>query len=154
MDTARSVLPYIDDSKQWPFYAGLYLFICGVGAVFVLSDFISVMADVIGLPTNHWIIVMPSPAIVIGAVLWWTIVERRDSYMYVIGSGFGFLTGVVTAGVWAGLFVHAWGVKMLAVPTNVLLIALSLGFAAVIGALMSLPLMYARRWVHSELEAY
>lgn len=130
---------------RWSLYAGLYMFFCGTATAYLLNDVLALLASVIGLPEDYAMAILASPALVLGAVVWWAVVERRGSYSYLIGSTFGVLTAVVTGLLWTVRFVSFWGIEMLTVEMISLLVVFVLGIVAIAGAITGLPLMYARR---------
>lgn len=145
MDSALRSSSGVSPSRKWSLCAGLYTFVCGTAAALVLSDVLVLLADAIGLPTEYPMVALASPALVIGAVAWWAVVERRSAYTYLRGGAFGLVTALLTGLLWTVRFVSVWGFEMLATPVIPLLIVLVLGVAVVAGALTGLSLMYARR---------
>lgn len=121
------------------------MFVCGTVTAFLLSDMLALLADVLGLATDYWMLVLASPVLVIGTVVWWRLVERRDSYTYVRGGTFGLVTALLTGFLWAVQFIAFWGIEMAAVPVIAFLVLFVLGFVATTGALTGITLMYARR---------
>lgn len=121
------------------------MFVCGTVTALLLSDVLVLLADVIGLSTEYWTVVLASPVLVVGTVVWWLAIERRGSYSYLSGGLFGFLTALLTGLLWTVQFVRYWGVEMVEVPMVGLLISFVLGFVAVVGTLSGIPLLYARR---------
>lgn len=132
-------------SKTWSLYAGLYLVGCGVVLAVLLNDMLTLLGDVIGLPTPYSSVIFPSPALLFGALSWWLVVERRAAYAYRFGAVVGLLTALLTGVVWTARFVVVWGVEMLTVPMVAVLVGFVLGFAVLAGVLSGPPLMYARR---------
>ena len=132
-------------ARRWALYAGGYMFICATVVGIVLSDILSLFAEVISLSIAYWPMIVASPAFVIGAVVWWVIVERRALYTYFPGALFGLTTALVTGILWTTQFIRVWGFEMVLVPEVALLIAIVLGVAAIAGVFTSVPLMYARR---------
>lgn len=132
-------------------FAGLYMFVCATATALLLDEVLALLADVIGLPTPYWMAVLASPVLVVGAVVWWAVVERRDSYSYLLGGTFGPVTALLTGLLWTGRFASLWGIEMLAVEIVSLLVVFVLGLAVVAGALAGLPLMYARRRLDARL---
>lgn len=135
----------VTPSTKWSVAAGCYLFLCATALAFLLADLLSLLGEVIGLPPVFGLAIMAGPALVIGAFAWWAIVERRADYAYRRGVIVGFLTALLTGLVWLVRFVDVWGVEMVAVGIVATLAAFVLGVAAIAGALVGLPLMYARR---------
>lgn len=130
---------------RWSIYAGLYMFVCGVATAFVLYDLLALLASVIGLPEGYAMAILPSPALVVGTVVWWAVVERRGSYSYLLGGAFGLVTALLTGLLWTVRFASSWGIEMLEVEIISFLVVFVLGLVVITGALTGLPLMYARR---------
>lgn len=126
-------------------YAGLYLFIAGLLLSLLLSDMLSVLADVIPLPVTYSVVVFACPTVVFGAGTWWAVVERGGAHSYRHGAIVGVATALLTGLVWTTLFVAVWGVEMVTVPIVAFLVVFVLGIAVVVGGLAGLPLMYACR---------
>ena len=130
-------------SVKWSAYAGIYVFLCGTAIAFLLYDALVLLGDALGLPTPFSMFVFASPSLAIGPFAWWTLVERRESYTYLVGGAFGLVTALLTGSLWTVRFASGWGVEMaLAIPA---LIGFVLGVTAIAGALTGLPLMYVRR---------
>ena len=144
MVSPRSFAFERDTARRWSVYAGLYMCICGTVMAILLSDVLSILADAVGLPSGYWTIVVASPAIAIGAVVWWAVIERHDSHTYRRGIVFGLLTALLTGVLWTGYFITIWGFEMAEVPIIAFFIGLVLAFAALAGVLSAIPLMYAR----------
>lgn len=147
MAPASSPLADLPPATRWSAYAGLYLFACGMATAALLSDVLALLADVIGLPAGFATAIFAGPALVVGAVAWWELVERRGRYAYRVGAAVGVVTAGLTAVVWTARFVSVWGVELLRVEAVALLAGVVVGVAVVAGALVGLPLMYARRRV-------
>lgn len=145
MDSALLSESIASDSVKWSITAGGYMFVCGVVTAFLLSDFLVLLADVIGLPATYAMVIFASPTLIFGAIAWWILIERRASYTYIIGALFGLVTALLTGMVWTIRFIDFWGVEMIVIPIVALLIVYVLGLAIVAGVLTGLPLMYARR---------
>ncbi|QLG63041.1 hypothetical protein [Halorarum salinum] len=144
MDTAVRAASGGSPSTRWSAYAGLYTFVCGTAIAFLLSDVLVPFGAVIGLPTRFPMVTLASPALVVGTAVWWTLVERRDSYTYPYGGVFGSVTALLTGCLWVVGFASVWGVEMLTAGMVPVLVAFVLGAAATAGLLAGLPLMYAR----------
>lgn len=138
-------------ARAWALSAGIYMFVCGTVVSILLSDVLALLADVIGLPTEYWMVILASPAFAIGAVVWWTVVERRELYTYRLGCAFGLVTALFTGLLWTGQFIFVWSVEMAAIPIVSFIIALVVGLTAVAGLLASIPLMYVRRQLNHEV---
>lgn len=126
-------------------YAGLYTFALGTATSFVLDEILILFGEVIGLPASYSLVVLASPSLLVGAVVWWAVVERRNSYTYLRGGAFGLLTALLTGLLWTLRLVSVWGVEMLTATPVAVLVAFVLGVVSVAGALTGLPLLYARR---------
>lgn len=126
------------------------MFVWGTVVALLLSEILALLADVIGLSAEYWMLVLASPTLAIGAVVWWGVVERRDSYTYLLGSAFGLITALFTGLLWTVRFILVWGFEMAAIPITAFLIVFVLGFAAIAGVLAAIPLMYVRRRSKSE----
>lgn len=125
------------------------MFVCGTAVALLLSDMLVLLVDVIGLSTEYWMVILASPAFAIGAVVWWTTVERRDSYTYILGGAFGLITALLTGLLWTVQFLRSWGFEMAKIPIITFLIVFVLGFTAIAGAITAIPLMYTRRRLNS-----
>jgi hypothetical protein len=141
LDTDAGVSP----SVKWSVYAGLCLFGCATVTAVLLADVLALFAEVVGLPARYAMVLLASPALLVGTVTWWAVVERRRAYAYRVGGAVGLLTALLTGLLWTARFVTVWGVEMLAVPIVAVLVLFVLGITAVAGVLVGLPLMYARR---------
>lgn len=79
---------------------------------------------------------------ILGAVLWWGVVERRDSYTYLTGGLVGLSTALLTVFIWSLVVAIVDG------PWAILAAGIVVGFvilvAAPAGAVAGVPLMYAR----------
>jgi lipopolysaccharide export LptBFGC system permease protein LptF len=153
MGTNHAFTYSMDSSRKWSLSAGLYMFICGTVVALLLSDMLSLLADVIGLPPEYWMLILASPAFAIGAGVWWAMIERHGAYTYLRGSTFGFVTALLTGGLWTGQFIRVWGFEMAEIPIIAFIIAFVLGVVAIAGVLTAIPLMYARRRLDNELAA-
>lgn len=145
MDTTLARWSDLSPSRRWSLLAGLYAFGCATMTAVLLSDVLGLFAEVIGLPAALSMAILASPALVAGAAIWWALVERPASYAYHRGAAFGLLTALVTGAAWTGRFVAVWGVEMLTAGPVPLLVGFTLGATAVAGALVGLPITYARR---------
>jgi hypothetical protein len=145
MDSSRSAERGPFTSRQWSLFAGVYAFGCATLTAFALSTVLDVFAEVIGLPTAFAMPILATPALVAGAVVWWTLVERRGAVTYVRGAAFGLLTALITGGLWTARFVSVWGVEMLTAGPVLLLVGVVVGPAGAAGVLVGPPITYARR---------
>ncbi|QAU12540.1 hypothetical protein EKH57_07275 [Halorubrum sp. BOL3-1] len=131
----------LSSPRGWALLAGAYAFACGAFVAVLLSDVLRVFVDVAGLPVP----LLAVPALVTGPICWWRLAERRSAFSYRTGAAYGLLTALCTGGVWTGWFVFVWGTEMLAVGPVLSIVGLTLGFAAVTGLFVGVPLAYARR---------
>lgn len=145
MTSARQSRAPLPPATTWSIGAGLSLFLCATAVAYALSDLLALLGDVIGLPAGFAMVILASPSLAIGALLWWTVVERRAAFAYRFGAGVGLLTAALTGLLWVLRFVDVWGFEMLAVDVVAVLAAVVLGVAVTVGAIIGLPLMYARR---------
>jgi hypothetical protein len=150
MDTTLRSDERISPSIKWSIYAGVYMFACATVTAVVLSDLLTVLAEVIGLPAAYSMVILASPAFLIGSVVWWTVVEQQDSDTYLRGGLFGLVTALLTGVLWTVRFVSVWGIEMLTADIVPVLVALVLGAAIIAGVFAGLPLMYARRRLNSD----
>ncbi|ESS09641.1 MAG: hypothetical protein A07HN63_00446 [uncultured archaeon A07HN63] len=146
MGSRRAVADAIS-SRRWSVFAGVYLFLCGTAVAVLLSDLLGLLADVIGLSVEHWMVVLAGPAAPIGAGVWWIAVERRGAYSYLAATLFGLTATLLTGLLWTGRFIQVWSLELAAVRMTGLLILVVLGFTAVSGVLAAVPFMYLRRRV-------
>jgi len=145
MDGSLRTEAGLPSSQRWALFAGVYAFGCATLTAFALSDMLGLFAEVIGLPTAFSMPLLATPALVVGAVLWWALVERPVSLTYPRGAAFGLLTALVTGGLWTARFVYVWGPEMLTAGPVPLLVGFVLGMVAVAGVLVGLPITYVRR---------
>jgi len=132
-------------SQRWSLFAGVYAFGCATLTAFLLSDVLGLFAEVIGLPAMVSLPLLAAPALVAGAGIWWSLVERRGDATYVRGAGYGLLTALITGGLWTARFAAVWGIEMLTAGPVPLLVGFVLGVVAVAGVLVGLSFTYARR---------
>ncbi|ELZ60580.1 MULTISPECIES: hypothetical protein [Halorubrum] len=133
--------------RGWALLAGGYAFACGALVAVFLSDVLRLFVDVAGLPSVFPVPLLAAPALVVGPPCWWRLVERREAFSYRAGAAFGLLTALGTGTLWTGWFVAVWGVELLAAGPVLSIVSLTLGFAAVAGLLVGVPLAYVRRRV-------
>lgn len=153
MDDASRSESKPSSPQRWVLLAGVYAFGCATLTAFVLSDMLGLFAEVIGLPTAFSMPLLATPALVVGAGVWWALVERRGALTYPRGAAFGLLTALVTGGLWTARFVYVWGPEMLTAGPVPLLVGFVLGAVAVAGVLVGLPITYVRRRSRERSEA-
>ena len=132
-------------ARRWSLYAGVYALGCAALTALLLSDVLGLFADVVGLPAAVGMPLLATPALVAGAGVWWSLVERRGAVTYLRGAADGLLTALVTGGLWTARFVAVWGAEMLSAGPVPLLVGFVLAAVAVAGVLVGLPFTYARR---------
>lgn len=135
----------LSSARKWSIYAGLYTFALGSVVAFLLSDLLTLFAEVVGLPPTTGLFVIASPTLLFGPVVWWMLVERPGSTSYLRGMAFGLLTALLTGIVWILRFVSVWGVEMLAAGSVQRIVGFVLAVVVGAGAITGLPIQYARR---------
>lgn len=130
-------------STTWSLLAGVYVYLWGTVTLSLLSPLPRTIGPLAGLPEAYASYLMAAPAVVIGAALWWALVERPAAYGYAFGAAFGLLTAALTVLAWVLRYVDVWGLEL--VRTGWLLIAAVLVVTGVAGLVGGLPFMYARR---------
>jgi len=150
MDDSRRSASRAPSPRVWALLAGGYAFACGAFVAALLSDVLRLFVDVVGLPSGFPVPLLAAPALVVGPLCWWRLVERRRTFSYRSGATFGLFTALCTGVVWTGWFVTVWGVELLAAGPVLLIVGLTLGFAAVAGLLVGVPLAYVRRRLGGE----
>lgn len=145
MDDALLPGSGLSSPRGWALFAGVYAFACGAFVAALLSDVLRVFVDVAGLPSGFPIPLFATPALVAGTLCWWRVVERRRAFGYRSGAAFGLVTALCTGGLWTAWFVVRWGPEMLAAGPVLLIVGLTLAFAAVAGVFIGVPLAYVRR---------
>lgn len=122
-------------------YAGSYLFLWAVVLVVATSQVTGLVAEVLVVPAGSTVwLAIPVP--VIGAVVWWALVERQGTTSYVVGSIVGLGTAVLTLLVWILVGVLVWGLEGVLVgwPLIIAVLVPTIPIALVAG----LSVMYAR----------
>ena len=66
-------------SIRWSVYAGSTLFLAGAVAVALLGAIAKTLLTVLGIPTAYALVLLPAPSAVLGGVVWWAVVERRQA---------------------------------------------------------------------------
>lgn len=129
-------------SVKWSSYAGVYALLCAAVLLLLMSQVATLVADVLALPSDSalW---LAGPVPVIGAVVWWAVVEKGSRYTYPFGGAAGLLTGLLTVLFWVVRAAFVWG-------PNGVLAGWPLVFAVIVptvpaALLAGLPVMYARR---------
>lgn len=127
---------------KWSVIAGGYLLLCAAGLLLVLSQVTALVAELLGLPAGSPL-GLAAPAPIVGAVVWWAGVERRDAFTYRSGGVVGLVTGLLTVVFWLLWGVTVWGIDGILAgwPLVVAVLVPTLP----VGIIAGLPLMYARR---------
>lgn len=95
-------------SRKWSLYVGIYTFVCASVLVLALSRVATLVADLLVLPTDSALL-LAGPVPVLGAVGWWTIVERPGTCTYLRGGTVGLVTGLLTVLFWVLRAAVVWG---------------------------------------------
>jgi high-affinity Fe2+/Pb2+ permease len=132
-------------SRRWSVLAGVYAFGCGAVTALVLSAVLRVFAQVIGLPESLPVPLLAAPALLVGGVVWWALVERRATYTYPAGMWYGALTALLTGFVWTTWFLVVWSVDLLIAGPTLLLVALVFALTTLAGTLIGPPMIFVRR---------
>lgn len=132
----------VTTSVRWSLFAGGYAFLLGVLLFLPLGVVAETLAIVLGLPAGLATVVVPGSGAVIGAAVWWAIVERRSRDGYLLGGVAGLATGVLTVLVWALVIATVYGPWAL-VSARVV-VGFVLAVTAPVAFVAGLPFMYAR----------
>jgi hypothetical protein len=130
---------------KWSVIASGYLLLCAVGLLLVLSQVTTLVAEILGVPAGSPL-GLAAPAPVVGAVAWWTGVERGGRLTYLSGGAVGLVTALLTVVFWLLWGVAVWGIE--GVLAGWPLVFAVLAPSLPVGAIAGLPLMYARRRRH------
>lgn len=132
-------------------YAGVYTFLCSIVLLLLLYPVSTTLVQILGLPTGLSVFLLAGPVAVLGAVVWWAVVERPKKYTYGFGIIFGLLTVLATVLFWVLVFTVVWGPSL--VVTGWFLIAFVLVASTPVGLVTGLTGMYARRRLDEGLPA-
>lgn len=143
MPDGRRFGPMPSRATTWSIAAGGYAFLCGTVLLATAQPISGTLLEALGVRTRVPMVLMAAPAALLGAVVWWAVVERRGTYSYPRGAIFGALTATVTVFAWVLKFLEVWGFELVA--TGWFVVAFVLALTGVGGLLSGLPLMYARR---------
>lgn len=128
---------------KWSLYAGIYAFVCGVVLLLPLGFVAGTLVEILSLPRAYTALFVPGSGAVIGAVVWWAAVERRDAYTYLLGGAVGLVTALCTVLFWVLLLALVWGPW--AVLAGGVVVVFALVVAGPVAFVSGMPLMYARR---------
>jgi len=137
-------------SIRWSVYAGSTLFLAGAVAVALLGAIAKTLLTVLGIPTAYALVLLPAPSAVLGGVVWWAVVERRQAVDYLSGGAVGVLTVLLTVGIWTLLVALVYGHGVILIGETLLVIGIATGVTTSVGASALLPVIYARRRIHGD----
>lgn len=140
-DAGRSRL--VSPEHEWSLYAGIYTFLWSTLVLVLLGALSRTLVELLNLPPDLGPVLLAAPVPVIGAALWWGVVERRDGYTYLHGGVFGLLTASSNVVFWLLVYSAIWGVSV--VVAGGILVVFVLVVVLPTGFLVGLPLMFARR---------
>lgn len=132
-----------DRSAVWSASAGLCAFCSAVVLLLFLDPVAGTLAKLVGLPSGYAPAAMAAPTAVVGAAVWWAIVERRRRYRYGPGVLFGVSVAALTVLFWVLAFTVVWGPRL--VLSGWFVVAFVLAVTSPVGCLTGLSMMYARR---------
>jgi hypothetical protein len=135
----------------WSLVAGVYAFLCGAVLLLLLSPVNNFLGELLGFSGAYSTFLLAGPALVFGAVVWSSAVERRSAYTYPFGALFGAATALLTMLFWLLVFALVWGVPL--VRTGGVLIAFVLAVVVPAGLVSGVPMMYARQRLPGRLQA-
>lgn len=127
----------------WSTVAGCYAFLCGTVLVASLDPIHHTMAAILGVESGYLALVLASPAAVLGAAAWWTVVERAGPDSHLRGALFGGVTAVATVTAWVLRALSVWGFELVA--SGWFVIAWMFALTAVAGVVTGLTLVVVRR---------
>lgn len=133
----------VSAKTRWSAYVAIYAFVVGAGLLVPLGVVAETITKVLGVGTESTGIVVPGSGALIGGIIWWAIVERREAYTFLAGGAAGLVTGGLTVSVWAlaGALLYGPGAILVVGPV----ILFVLGVVSPIACIGLLPMMYARR---------
>lgn len=134
----------VSPESEWSVYAGIYTFLWSTLLLALLGTPSRTLVELLDLPPNLGPVVLAAPVPVIGAALWWGIVEQRDGYTYLHGGVFGLLTASSNVVFWLLMYSAIWGVSV--VIAGGILVVFVLVVVLPTGFLVGLSLLFARRW--------
>jgi hypothetical protein len=133
----------VSSAVTWSLFVGVYEFFCAAGLLLLLSPVSETVGQLLSLPSTYSSFALAVPVSLAGAVVWWAIVERQETYTYVAGGVCGLATALVTMLFWVGQSVRVWGLSL--VSTGWFLILFVFAVTAPVAALSVVPVVYARR---------
>lgn len=132
-------------SAKWATFAGLYASLWATVVVLGFGNVAETIGTVLALPTAYSALSLAVPVPVIGAVVWWAVVERRRSYTYLRGGAVGALTALLTVAFWVLRLAIVYGAAAIRAGSVVVVPVLVVTVLA--GFLGGLPLAYVRHTV-------
>lgn len=137
-------------SITWTALAGSYAFLWSAILMRLLAPLSDTLVMLIAPSTEYSALILAGPVVVIGAVVWWLLVERRQNLTYASGVAFGLVTAVSTVLFWVLWFAVEFGS---AVVEGWVIILFLLLVSLPVGLLAGLTLVFARRWLaHRRLD--
>lgn len=140
-DSSASLAP----SVKWSMYAGAYAFLCGALLLLPLGFVANALVMILPLPNVATAVVVPGSSALVGAAVWWVVVERREAYTYLFGGLVGLVTVLATVLFWMVVIAVVWGLWSLQIAGTGLVILFVLAVATPVGVVAGMPIMYARR---------
>lgn len=137
----------------WSLSAGVYAFVCATAMVALL---LSPVSRALGPgPAGYRAVSMAAPVAVVGAVVWWAVVERRGGRAYPLGAASGLATAFLTVLFWVLAYAAVWGAGSVSRTVDVVslagsLIAFVLAVTLPAGVVAGVALLYARRRLGGE----
>lgn len=133
----------VSRSTTWTATAGVAAFLWSAAVLAVLYPLSTTLATLLALPIDLPAVVFSVPVPALGAVAWWTIVERPGEHTYFRGTVFGVATALSTVAVWVLAFAVVWGPRVVLVGG--VLVAFVLAVALPPAAVLGVAMAYARR---------
>jgi hypothetical protein len=153
METAGPRHPLgFSPSRKWSLYAGIYAFLCSIVTLRKLSPISDTLVTVLPRLVGPSEFALAAPVPFLGAIVWWAVVERRETYTYLFGGIVGLLTALATVLLWTLVLAIVWGPKVLGVGGVLLVISATLAVSLPVAFVLGLPLMYARRRLDPALD--
>lgn len=134
----------VSSSGKWSLYAGVYTFVWSVGLLMVLSPVTRTLGTLLQFPAGYAGFIVASPATCIGAIVWWGLVERRETYAYRYGGLFGLVTALLTVLFWLLVLTAIFGSL---VVMGLTVVGFVLAVTLPVGSVAGILLLSARRQV-------
>lgn len=133
----------LSPSTSWSIYGGVHAAVVGVVLLLLISPVSDALGTLLGVPTGHSAFLLAAPVPFLGAVVWWVLVERRESYTYASGATGGVPIALATVLFWALVFVAVRGFA--SVIAGVVLVGFAVVMSVPAALPVGIPLMYTRR---------